>query len=66
MTILTKFISNKEPNSYYISLVSLLKIAQMDVALLENHKEMILELLQEPDNSIKSVAMDLLTLMVNA
>eukprot|EP00828_Plagiopyla_frontata_P026162 TRINITY_DN3394_c0_g1_i1.p1 TRINITY_DN3394_c0_g1~~TRINITY_DN3394_c0_g1_i1.p1 ORF type:complete len:600 (-),score=107.60 TRINITY_DN3394_c0_g1_i1:89-1888(-) len=65
ISVLGKFLSNKDSNSKYISLFSLQKFVQKELATVQKHKAMILECLKENDNSIKLLALDLIFAITN-
>ena len=65
ISILGKFLANKDNNSRYVSLQSLKKVVQHDIAAVRKHKDMILDCLKEYDISIKKRALDLLFLITS-
>lgn len=63
--ILGKFLSNKDNNYKYIAMDSLQEIAKIDLPLVQKHKTMILEFLNDNDIAIKRKSLDLTYMIVN-
>lgn len=61
--VLTRFISNKDANTKYLSLFNLNLMAKYDLSVVKTHKSAIFECLYENDNLIKNMAIDLLYLI---
>lgn len=58
--MLTKFVSTKDANSKYLSLINLSLMAKNDINMAKNYKGVIIECLGENDILIQSMALDLL------
>ena len=58
--MLTKFISTKDANSKYLSLINLGLMSKYDIGIAKNYKGVIIECLSENDILIQTMALDLL------
>lgn len=58
--MLTKFISTKDANSKYLSLVNLGLMSKYEISIAKNYKGVIIECLSENDILIQTMALDLL------
>ena len=63
--ILGKFLTNKDNNYKYIAMDSLQDIARIDLPLVQKHKNIILEFLNDNDIAIKRKSLDLTYMIVN-
>ena len=63
--MLTKFISTKDANSKYLSLVNLGLMSKYDINIVKNYKGVIIECLSENDLLIQTMALDLLYLIAS-
>lgn len=61
--VLNKFISVKDANSKYLSLLNLSLMAKYDLNVVKVNKNTIFECLDENDNLIRNMALDLLYLI---
>lgn len=61
--VLNKFISVKDANSKYLSLLNLSLMAKYDLNVVKVNKTTIFECLDENDNLIRNMALDLLYLI---
>ena len=66
INILGRFLSNKDSNSKYVSLISLLKVLEYDISAVQKHKQMILECIKDSEDiTIKKLALDVIYKIIN-
>jgi len=66
INILGRFLSNKDANSKYVSLISLLKVLEYDISAVQKHKQMILDCIKESEDiTIKKLALDVIYRIIN-
>lgn len=65
-SVLTKFVSVKDPNAKYLSLFNLGLMAKHDIIVAKRYKSTIIECLNENDILIRIMALDLLYLISDA
>ena len=66
INILGRFLANKDANSKYVSLISLLKVLEYDINAVQKHKQMILDCIKDSEDiTIKKLALDVIYKIMN-
>lgn len=66
INILAKFLTNKDNNTRYTALNTLLKVVELEPAAVQRHRSTVLSCLDDPDISIRRRALELSYALINA